>query len=128
MHQISSESAEEGKANRWAKLHGIIPIKLNLQGNRGWPDRLYIYPEGFTLWVEYKRKGKEAEPLQKYRITQLRKKGHHAFVVDSSADAVTLLEAASVYVSSSQVRCVAGLCRIPFRPRIGKDFNHLNDF
>jgi len=125
---LQSESSEEKKAVRWAKIHYIIPLKLNLRGNVGWPDRLFVYPEGGTLWVEFKRKGKEADPIQKYRITQLRKKGHHAFVVDSAADAIALMEAKAVHEAGREVRSVTGLRWLPFRPRIGENFNRLNDF
>ena len=56
-------------------------IKLNLMGNRSYPDRLIFLPRGRTVLIEFKRpdstdKEPTPDPLQEYTQIQLRKLGH----------------------------------------------------
>ena len=61
---------------------GIPCLKLNLKGNRGWPDRIFLIPGGRPLFIEFKRPGEEPEPLQLHRHRILRKLGYDIEVHD----------------------------------------------
>lgn len=75
----------------WATARGWETIKLNLQGNRGWPDRLFISTVGTHVWLEVKRPGEEPRKLQKYRIKQLRKRAVAAHWTDNLEEAQEIL-------------------------------------
>lgn len=59
-----------------AALLGVPSLKLNLKGNRGWPDRIFLIPGGRPLFIEFKRPGEEPRKLQQQRHRILRKLGY----------------------------------------------------
>lgn len=83
------ESSQELAFKSWLKENypEWIYRKFTPSGDNGWPDRDLIGPQGHVLYREWKREGKEPEPLQLHRIKQLRKRGHSAEIWDSLEDA-----------------------------------------
>jgi len=49
---------------------GITSIKLNLTGNRGWPDVIFMF-EGHVFFMEFKRPDEMPRELQVFRIKWL---------------------------------------------------------
>ena len=43
---------------------GVANMKLAAQGQRDWPDRLFLIPGGRPLLIEFKAKGEEPRPGQ----------------------------------------------------------------
>lgn len=62
-------------------------LKFEPPGSDGWPDRILIGPHGWVMWLEFKREGKDPEPLQVERIEWLRARGHYVGVVRSLEEA-----------------------------------------
>jgi len=71
---------------------GVDSLKLNLQGNRGWPDRLFLLPERPFL-VEFKRPGNEPDPLQAERLATLKILHYDVEVHDDRIQALAAIEA-----------------------------------
>lgn len=69
---------------------GITHLKLNVNGNRGWPDRIVFLPGGRPVLVELKRQGEEPRPLQVHVHRELRQMGYPVIVSDDP-DKVYLL-------------------------------------
>lgn len=67
--QLMLESAIEGSVVRWWKKLGYLTIKV--WKNPGWPDRLFIGPNGLHVWVEFKQPNGRLRPLQEHCIRQL---------------------------------------------------------
>ena len=111
-----------------AKTLGVMQLKLNVMGQRGWPDRLFLVPGGRPLFVEFKRPGGKPRPLQTYIHEAMEKAGYHVEVVDDSTVGVRLLrealEAAPVPEESREVSAGAPVCRTVPGPGLGKDVNH----
>src|SRR5690606_26564047 len=63
-----------------AERLGVPSLKLNLRGNRGWPDRIFLIPGGRPLFIEFKRPGEEPRKLQQQRHRILRKLGYEVEV------------------------------------------------
>lgn len=59
----------------WDQL-GVPSIKLNVKGDTGWPDRLFLLPGGRTLWIEFKSPGNDLEPRQKLKRDILKIRAH----------------------------------------------------
>jgi hypothetical protein len=70
---------------------GIESIKLNLSGNRGWPDTLFLF-DGHVFFIEFKRPGEEATELQLFRINWLKDNGFPAMVCDNVNEAMEALQ------------------------------------
>ena len=85
-----SEATVERAVTAWARGLGIMTIKLNVRGQRGTPDRLYML-SGKALFLEFKRPGARASPLQRYMINQLLANGFNAVVVDEVEQAKKLI-------------------------------------
>ena len=46
------EAILSGKVAKWANYYGCLETKLD--GGRGWPDRLFILPNGVVCFIEFK--------------------------------------------------------------------------
>lgn len=67
---------------------GLTSIKLNLRGNRAWPDRLFFVPGGRPVLIEFKRPGDVPRPLQAHRHEQLRRWGYDVISTDDRDAAI----------------------------------------
>ena len=85
------ESHTEQRVVTWAKHHGITGLKLNLQGNRGWPDRLFLLHNGKPVFMEFKRVGASPTLLQQYNINYLKERGYICEVIHSAAQGIACL-------------------------------------
>ena len=85
------ESALEKKLTAHAVSLGVLTLKLNVVGRRGWPDRVFLY-HGNVLFVELKRAGEKPEPLQEWTHQQLRNHGFEVFVIDDLVKGMVILE------------------------------------
>lgn len=61
------ESDVEGSATEllW-NTYGVLSCKLVMRYNSGWPDRIYLGPNGGLVFVEWKRGGNQPAPRQQY--------------------------------------------------------------
>jgi hypothetical protein len=91
---LVTEAQLEEAVNKWAKARGVICLKLNLVGNTGWPDRLYLGPGGTHALIEYKRpgRGKVLERNQPDRHERLARIKQPVGVFDDYDEAITFLE------------------------------------
>ena len=62
---------------------GYLVFKMEVSSGGGYPDLYATRTMKDEFFIETKREGKDAEPLQKYRHRQLRKKGRGVYVFDS---------------------------------------------
>jgi hypothetical protein len=62
--------------------------KLNGFGFRSWPDRMFFFPQGVLVLMEFKRPGEYLTPAQSYITSQLRNLGYHVYVCDNAEEAV----------------------------------------
>ena len=84
----------ENTFNDWAivSLRAIV-YKLQGQGNKGNPDRMYLLPNGRHALIEWKRPGEEPSKLQKLKHKRLRAHNQPIEVFDNAADAKQWLSA-----------------------------------
>jgi hypothetical protein len=85
------ESIIEGWATSYANHLGVLSLKLNVRGNIGWPDRIYIY-KGRVLFVEFKATGEKPRKIQEYIHQQLRSHDVSVVVCDSKQQAKEILD------------------------------------
>lgn len=69
----------------YAKWRGCLALKMDPRRHIGIPDRLFVLPNGRTLWVEFKRPGKTPTEIQWARIIKLQKLGQSADWFDDYA-------------------------------------------
>lgn len=76
---VRESSIEQPLVDAAAEI-GVRSLKLKLQYDAGWTDRLWILNRGRTFWTELKKPGVVVEPdsLQAHRIAYLRSLGHDA--------------------------------------------------
>lgn len=80
--EVSEKAIERYLAERVKALGGVC-LKYSNPGMTGYPDRLCVMPEGKTIWVELKSRGRKPEALQEVRFRQLESLGHRVYVCDS---------------------------------------------
>jgi hypothetical protein len=78
---------------RWAKSRNIMHVRMSFRPgvSAGVPDDLFLLPGGVSIWIEFKRPGKEPTPLQMEKIQQLKYRGHVAMWTDNATDGITAL-------------------------------------
>lgn len=86
------ESTTEQSVCRFARERGILAWKLTSPGNRGVPDRMFLGGKGRVVFIEFKRPGKAATPLQAKRGRELMERGFAWHCVDSVDEGVRILK------------------------------------
>lgn len=90
-HDINDplEAWIEKKFCGFVKDDGGVTRKMNGMGFNSWPDRICLKPGVVRpLWVEFKRRGMKATPLQKENHKMLRRMGQAVVVCDTYEKAV----------------------------------------
>lgn len=77
------ESKLEGEAVVYAQDFDCLHYKLNGIGKRGKNDQLFVLPNGWVWFVEFKRKGEAPRRLQRLDHKNLRRRHQVVDVVDS---------------------------------------------
>lgn len=70
------------------RLYGLRSIKLKLQYDAGWPDRMLLVPGGRPLFIEFKAAGKPRTELQTQRHADLVKWGYDVETHDKYDEAM----------------------------------------
>lgn len=84
------ESFIEEKVCVWAVEQGILTFKFTPIGQRGWPDRMFIY-NGRCAFIEFKAEGETIRPLQLHCIELLHDAGIPAIWTSKYAESVEFL-------------------------------------
>lgn len=69
----------------YAKTKGILVYKFTSPNRMAVPDRLFICPDGFVFFAEFKREGAKPTPAQEREHERLRAQNVMVFVIDSVA-------------------------------------------
>lgn len=73
-----------------AERGGWLVRKVQWPGRRGAMDHVFI-KGGRVVWIEFKRRGKDAEPLQRREIDRFLAAGAEAYVISSIHDGLKVL-------------------------------------
>jgi hypothetical protein len=92
-------SIEKAVCDRAFRKLGLINIKLNGPGRRGWPDRLFILDNGKVVFMEFKQKGKKSTPLQESKHKLLKNFKHQVEVCDDVDSGIVKLALAALRAS-----------------------------
>jgi hypothetical protein len=79
--QVIKESKIEKAVCDYAKSLGFLHYKF-LSTQNGVPDRLFISPNGFIFFIEFKAPGEEPRLLQQVVINKMRRKGAEVYIID----------------------------------------------
>jgi hypothetical protein len=66
------ESKLETAAFEYAESYDCIHYKLNSPGRKGKKDQVFVTPNGYVWWVEFKRKGEPLQKLQRIEAKRMR--------------------------------------------------------
>ena len=85
------EKELEKTIKKWCVKKNIMFIKFTPMGDKGWPDRIAILPNGKHVWIELKREGRKPSKLQHHRIQKLIDHNVMATWFDSAEEAISFL-------------------------------------
>jgi len=86
------ESSTERKVVTYAESIGYITFKISTVSSRGWPDRVFIDPNGYHIYIELKQAGKKPRKLQVHRIQQLHERKVEVHWTDSFSAVKKILD------------------------------------
>jgi hypothetical protein len=122
MHVLEKEIEE--RVVTWAKRNDFLTPKVKFVEN-GYPDRLFISPNGHTIFIEFKRPGEIPEPLQVYRLKELQRRGIPAVWCDTALAAIRILQACleseGLPETSDPTPIKSSVRGALTRPRLGQD-------
>ena len=75
----------EEKSTKYAVKCGCLHYRMNGLGNRGKDDHIYVLPNGWVLWCEFKRARKEPRRNQELQHAELKAR-HQLHAVPHSFD------------------------------------------
>lgn len=70
----------------------IENIKLNINANTGYPDRMFLIPGGKPVFIEFKKPGGVLSKKQQYTISLLQRLGYNVLVTDTIDEAFHYIE------------------------------------
>jgi hypothetical protein len=114
------EKKIEDRVVKWADARGVICLKLNLWGNTGWPDRIFLY-NGRIAFIEFKAPGQKPARNQPARISKLKSHMFLVGVYDDPTAAIAFLEAALFSSPGSEAGSVSGVSGAALSSRGGQD-------
>ena len=91
MSLLILESILEARTCHYAITRGVLVLKLNVIGRRGWPDRLLIH-KGRVALVEFKRPGGRPRIQQIMVHERLAEHGFKPAIVDNLAAGKRLVD------------------------------------
>jgi hypothetical protein len=115
----------ESKVVAWAKTHDITVLKLNIMGNTGWPDRVFLHL-GRLVFIEFKRPGEDLKRNQPARIEDLVSQGFTIGVFDNVDNSTRLLEATLLSERWRNSLYQTGVCWIALQARAWKNVSYLH--
>ena len=90
-HLKIKESKIEKEVSEYARSLGFIHYKFLSTAN-GVPDRLFISPNGFVFFIEFKAPDQEPRPLQAHVINKIRHNKAEVFIVDNIEDGKKVID------------------------------------
>ena len=84
------EQKLEDAVSKWAEQNGIKSLKFTPLGQRGYPDRIFMY-WGHVAFIEFKAEGEELRKLQEYRIDEMKDNKMKVLWTDNFEEAVLFL-------------------------------------
>lgn len=98
----SAEVRFGNSLSRWADEMGydVTYLKLTILGQRGWPDRLLLWPMQRALFIEWKAVGESPRPLQEHYHNILRAMGFEVRVYED--DRVALEEVKDLIAATAR--------------------------
>jgi hypothetical protein len=96
----------------YAHIFGILTPKIQVVGERGWPDRIFIDERGVHIWVEFKKEMELPTPIQVHRMQQLAERDTLAVVIceiQAGKELVDAMVAARIPVEGTEPPSSAGI-------------------
>lgn len=86
------EKQIEAKVCEYAKTKNVLVYKFTSPARAAVPDRLFIRPDGFMWFCEFKRQGQKPTEAQNREHTRLRGHNVTVFVIDDVADGQAMID------------------------------------
>ena len=93
----------EVKVCQYAQKKGVLTRKYTSPSHRGVPDRLFLFPTGLAVFIEFKQKKTgRLTSLQTREFKKLVDRGHYLYIVDDPDDGKRLVDTLMDVVSRRQ--------------------------
>ena len=89
---MDRESKIENSIKNYARQRGILTYKFVSPSQRGVPDRIFVFPGGYVLFLEFKAPKKVPTPLQMRYLKLLREQGALVAWVDSQQAGLDIID------------------------------------
>lgn len=75
---LHTEDDVRSRVVKWAKAHDIGHVRMTFRPGvaTGVPDDLFLLPNGWAIWCEFKAPGKKPTKRQLYKMEELERRHH----------------------------------------------------
>jgi hypothetical protein len=90
------ESEIDQALRKHAEARGVLYLKMNIDGRRGYPDRMLLIPRapygGIAVFIELKRTGERPRKQQFHKIEKLKRMGFDVVAIDDVEDGKRVID------------------------------------
>ena len=76
----------------YAKSRGFLTYKFSSPNHIGVPDRMFLAPYQQAFWIEFKREGGTATPVQERECLKIRNCGFEVYLIDNVEDGKEVID------------------------------------
>jgi len=87
---------------RYAQTFGVLTRKYTSPSHRSVPDRLFLFPTGLAVFIEFKRAGGSLTKGQAREFKKLTDLNHYVYMVDNVQAGKVLVDKLMEVVSRTQ--------------------------
>jgi len=109
----------EARVCRYAQKFGVLTRKYTSPSHRSVPDRLFLFPTGLAVFIEFKQKGKGLTKGQAREFKKLTTLDHYVYLVDSVASGNKLVDTLIEVVSRKQPESLKSAAVMVAKSKLG---------
>ncbi len=91
-HILEGRHVEDPVVRYAKETYGITALKLSIRGHNSWPDRVFLFPKPWLLFIEFKRPGEEPTDNQRDTHIIIEGLGYDIYVVDNKEEGCRLID------------------------------------
>ena len=98
----------EARVCKHAQKYGVLTRKYTSPSHRSVPDRLFLFPTGLAVFIEFKQKGAKPTKGQRREMQKLVDLQHLVYVIDDIDDGCKLVDSLIEIISRDRPETLTG--------------------
>ncbi len=110
----------ETKVCKFAQKFGVLTRKYTSPSHRSVPDRLFLFPTGLAVFIEFKQKGKTLTKAQAREFKKLTDLGQYVYLIDNVESGKSLVRMLMEVVNRKQPESLASAALMVAKQKLSR--------